>query len=207
HPDQDVNPFVLPSASTSHQNSRAPSRKNTVSNFHKEDPDNSPQTPVRSMLDLAGVPEKEQESLDHDAESIHSSASLSGTPLNVTHDDKPPRTNSELSMYSTSSNGSLPKPKSMLDFGTGDKSPSVRHKDLETKNLLSLEPVKEVITQCETSGEPRSIEPNSEEVKTVNISGKHAENEHPDVRIECDNGQANGQTGNDKLAEFLHEEP
>ncbi|KAM9919199.1 hypothetical protein OXX59_008113, partial [Metschnikowia pulcherrima] len=105
------------------------------------------------------------------------------------------------------SNGSLPKPKSMLDFGTGDKSPSVRHKDLETKNLLSLEPVKEVITQCETSGEPRSIEPNSEEVKTVNISGKHAENEHPDVRIECDNGQANGQTGNDKLAEFLHEEP
>lgn len=207
HPDQEVNPFVLSSASTSHQNSRAPSRKNTVSNFHKEDPDNSPQTPVRSMLDLAGVPEKEQESLDHDAESIHSNALLSGTPLNVTHDDKPPRTNSELSMYLTSSNGSLSKPKSMLDFGTGDKSPSVRHKDLETKNLLSLEPVKEVITQCETSGEPRSIEPNSEEVKTVNILGKHAENEHPDVRIECDNGQANGQTGNDKLAEFLHEEP
>lgn len=206
HPDQNVDPFVLPSASNSHHNSRAPSRKNTIS-FYQEDLDhNTPQTPVRSMLDLAGVPEKENG--DTDGASIHSTSLLSVTPLNITHEDRP-RTNSEISMYLTSSNGSFTKPKSMCDFGnSNERSPRAKDGEFRNeKNLLPLEPVEEVVTQCdacdeEDSGTSRDVG-NSSNGKTVNGNGSSADEENGEVK----NGLEEGDAVKSKALDFLNEEP
>ncbi|CUM65190.1 uncharacterized protein PRCAT00002818001 [Priceomyces carsonii] len=59
HPDQDVNPFVLPgtgsnSATSSAVSSRAPTRKNTLTHNHDET-DFGSRTPPRSMLDLTDI--------------------------------------------------------------------------------------------------------------------------------------------------------
>ncbi|OBA23664.1 kinase-like protein [Metschnikowia bicuspidata var. bicuspidata NRRL YB-4993] len=149
HPDQQVDPFVLPSASNSHQNSRAPSRKNTIMS-HQEDSDHStPHTPVRSMLDLVGVPEKDHGmSSDQDAVSVHSNSSLSAIPLNIAHDDKIPRKNSGMSLYLSSSNGSFTKPN------------------------LSLEPLKEVLTHSETG-----VDQNTQKSETFGDSSETDVNE------------------------------
>ncbi|GEQ69341.1 hypothetical protein JCM33374_g3012 [Metschnikowia sp. JCM 33374] len=201
HPDQQVNPFVLSSASNSRPNSRAPSRKNTISSHYPDDSDyNSPHTPVRSMLDLAGVPQKDE----HDNVSIHSNSSLSGVPLTLGNDDRH-RTNSEFSMYSTSSNGSFTKPKSMLDFGNGvDKSPSSRAKD--DKNILSLEPVKEVVTHGDSScGDiGRTSRNGTENCDEKDSRGEVSEtiDESPELGNGCCRPNIP-----QKVAEFLQEEP
>lgn len=78
HSDQTVNPFVSNmSSSSSHTNTRPPSRKNTFNSSDEE----GLHTPFRSMLDLndGGANAK-------DNESINSNSSLSTTPLKLRKD-------------------------------------------------------------------------------------------------------------------------
>lgn len=94
HPDQDVNPLVLGVASSSNSssvtNSRSTSRKNTIISYDHEPSDDGHHTPFRSMLDLTtALPAdaKDEAAPKDDAASVHSSSSLTHTPLNLAKSD------------------------------------------------------------------------------------------------------------------------
>jgi len=101
HPDQDVNPVVSPPGSSnpsSGQTSRAPSRKATIgSNYDSDELHSS----FRSMLDLGGQSNDtspnvnqnakfnhEDDYRDRDDGSIHSSSSITHTPLKLHRGDR-----------------------------------------------------------------------------------------------------------------------
>lgn len=129
HLDQHVDPFMFShnsnhSVGGSHQSSRAPSRKNTISSFHHFDEHEPAElhTPVRSMLDMVGVAASAQTTPANDSDnvSIKSNSLLSHVPLRLAQEDKPfrlQRNNSEVSVNLTSSGSSVPRVRSMLDVG------------------------------------------------------------------------------------------
>lgn len=168
HEDQHVDPFCFchttHSGTPSHQSSRAPLRRNTVSLHHGEE-DGEAHTPVRSMLDMSGL------SLEDDNASIKSSSLLTHTPLKVAHDDKPfrlQRTNSEVSVNLNSSSGSVPRVRSMLDVGgvSPDKTLPRVAEDGEQEKMShtpssQLPVVEEVATRAEADQESEEVEQGS----------------------------------------------
>lgn len=93
HPDQDVNPLVLPAPGTSTSNSssvtnsRQTSRKNTILSYDHESGEEGHHTPYRSMLELNDALPATEPKSDNDADSIRSSSSLTHTPLNLKKND------------------------------------------------------------------------------------------------------------------------
>lgn len=148
HLDQHVDPFMFShhsshSGAPSHQSSRAASRKNTITSYPPEEPE-APDihTPVRSMLDMAGVgAAPATPTIDSDNVSIKSNSLLTHTPLRLAHEDKPfrlQRTNSEVSMNLNSSGSSVPKVRSMLDVGASpDRAALPRVAEDEVANTSS----------------------------------------------------------------------
>lgn len=177
HEDQHVDPFVFShssnhSVSGSRQSSRAPSRKNTVSSFHHtEEHDHAElHTPVRSMLDMAGVgalpsmpgndtpitPGNESDNV-----SLKSNSLLTHIPLHLAYEDKPvrlQRNNSEVSVSLTSSGSSLPRMRSMLDVAASPDRALPRVAEDETEKVHAHTPssqlpvVNEVCNAGEQSG-------------------------------------------------------
>lgn len=152
HPDQGVDAIVYgsqnPSAASSVHNSRAPSRKNTISGHApQEESSAAPFNPVRSMLDMSSFGKEEEAPHEAtqgvpqevDTSSLRSTSLLDHSPLKLKQDDHVDRSNSELLIHLMSSNGSSQRMRSMLDFTTNnDKSPlpSVA----ETDTLLGQKP-------------------------------------------------------------------
>lgn len=181
HLDQHVNPLMYSSstghsAAPSHQSSRAPSRKNTVTSHHGfngEESEGEIHTPIRSMLDMAGYSSSQSQNppVESDSASIKSNSLLSHTPLKIAHDDRPfrlQRTNSEFSVNLTSSSGSVPKVRSMLDIGASPEKaalPRVAEDGEADKAYDSsashLPVVEEVNTRGETCTEA-GLEPENE---------------------------------------------
>lgn len=171
HADQHVDPFCfshnIHSGTPSHQSSRAPSRKNTISSIHHQEESDGAElhTPVRSMLDMAGMSLN-----DDDNGSIKSSSLLTHTPLKIAHEDKPfrlQRNNSEVSMNLSSSSSSVPRVRSMLDVGGAGASPDKAAlprvaEDGETEKLShapsSQLPVVEEVATHEGAGSGREPE-------------------------------------------------
>lgn len=169
HPDQGVEPFVLSSGTSSYQNSTAPSRKNTINSFTDDLEVTAPHTPVRSMLDMAGIPKAESTAeLDSDVSSIKSSSSLSATPLKLSRDDRP-RTNSEASLHLSASNYSFNRTRSMLDVGNANEKsglPKVQEHDSEKHNTESLEVLNEVNTHTEAC-DAKTVESEDTDLRTL----------------------------------------
>lgn len=108
HPDQYVDPFPYNSLGTpSYPSSRAHSRKNTVTQNEDE---SGLHTPIRSMLDMSSAPHD-------DVDSIKLSLLLTHTPLKVSDERPKARTGSEVSLQLSNSSGTVPRVRSMLDFG------------------------------------------------------------------------------------------
>lgn len=221
HPDQTVDPFAYNSnpGTPSHQSSRAPSRKNTVSSF-AHDGEDGLHTPIRSMLDMSGIGNGN----DNDNVSVKSSSLLTHTPLKLAHEDAPPpklqlqRNNSEASLQLSGSSGVIPKVRSMLDFGnsTPEKPPleHIAEADAANKQLtLSLEVVKEVTTHPE---EANAAPFDTSDLKTA-LQGVGNEAEGPRIPQPVSNPhtpQREGLNvvtdgvGEDQVqANFLYEEP
>lgn len=215
HKDQHVNPFVFShslnqSAATSHQSSRVPSRKNTITSYHHVE-DNSDtaeiHTPVRSMLDMAGVGSAQTASAlnENDNASIKSNSLLTHIPLKVAHDDRQfrlQRTNSEVSMNLNSSSGSVPRVRSMLDVGVSPEKATLPRvaEDGETEKLShasssQLPVLEEVITLGEQATEA-GLEPEQEVHAEANLPDL-PKNGTPVPIHEEKNGHA----------KFLYEEP
>lgn len=112
HPDQSVYPFVNGATSSSsssiHAPSTAPSRRNT--SYGHLDEDTLPHTPVRSMLDMAGLQQPD------DTSSIKSSSLLLQLKANEERLLK-----NRGSSDTMSSTGSSSKLRSMCDIGSNDK--------------------------------------------------------------------------------------
>lgn len=134
HPDQSVDPIIYASQSTSTassaHNSRAPSRKNTISGHnHQDESNNLPFNPVRSMLDMSSIEKSEEGEPPQEADtsSLKSCSLLDHSPLKLKQDERVDRSNSELLILLMSSNGSSQRMRSMLDFSPNtDKSPLPR---------------------------------------------------------------------------------
>ncbi|QWU89080.1 hypothetical protein CA3LBN_003403 [Candidozyma haemuli] len=134
HPDQFVNPFIngtgAPSSSNSsvHAPSATTSRKNTSYGQNDEESVGM-HTPIRSMLDMAGLQQND------DTASIKSSSSLH----NANKDDRvlKNRGSSETSLHTVSSAGSNSKLKSMCDIGGNDKNTLPRVAEAEHEDVKS----------------------------------------------------------------------
>jgi protein-serine/threonine kinase len=173
HPDQNVNPFVLPgtgnnvngsstaqSTSTSAPNSQAPSRRATLKNEHPfalEDGDGL-SSPFRSMLDLVDVAAAVQLHHDdsHDSSSIHSQSSLTHSPVNFKKDHPDPTKShgSYESDISSVGTGEFPKVKSMLNaLNEKDNLPAVQETEpLATHPDLPVVAEREKETSSELEG-------------------------------------------------------
>lgn len=180
HPDQSVDPIVYhsanPSAASSAQNSRAPSRKNTISGHsaHDESGSGGGYNPIRSMLDMSSLSKE----IDDDNASVKSSSLLDHTPLKIKQEDRVDRSGSEVLIHLIGSNGSIAKVRSMLDFSpTSEKPPlpSVAETDpqLKAKHSPLLEVLKEVTSRSgkepdATEIEALSLDKNSQVPQPIN---------------------------------------
>lgn len=176
HPDQSVDPVVygsgVPSATSSAHNSRAPSRKNTITGNLLDD-STMPFNPIRSMLDMAirhkeeekyneDEKEREDDTNDEDNASVKSSSLLDHTPLKLKHDDRVNRSNSEFLIQLMSSTGSIPRIRSMLECTPStDKLALVAETDrqvgLKNKHSPLLGVLKEITSGCEKNPEDMEI--------------------------------------------------
>lgn len=213
HPDQNVNPFVLPgtgeklnyssstahSANTSLPNSQAPSRRGT----YKADPEDGDglSTPFKSMLDLVDVADAVQHHHD-DSSSIHSQSSLSHTPLKLRKDNIDGTKSSNSYDGDLSSSGESPRVRSMLDpLDEKDKNkegpklatpdlPAVEEKDNEGSEFPTLEPHDEPESQQhEVYSETTEGDTNKKSLPELNKTTLYSS---PDFRMDangvCDLG-------------------
>lgn len=173
HPDQTVDPIIYgsanPSAASSAQPSRAPSRKNTISGHSPLE--ETPFNPIRSMLDMSSLNkegEAAHENAVHDTEDnalIKSSSLLDHEPLKLKQDDRVNRSNSEFLINLMSLNGSLPRVRSMLDNNTSSDKPALS-RVAETDSQLGqkakhsplLGVLKEITSVSERDPESNDIE-------------------------------------------------
>lgn len=176
HPDQTVDPIIYgssnPSRTSSTHTSRAPSRKNTISGNSAQD--DTPFTPVRSMLDMhafdkdartekedkAAPPELSnlaQEDTNNDTASMKSNYLLEHTPLKLKVDDHVQRSNSEFLLQLLGSNGSMNKMRSMLDTNpSSEKIPLSRVVEAETQPKSKHSPLLGVLKEISSRTEKES---------------------------------------------------
>lgn len=173
HPDQSIDPIVYgsahPSASSSAQPSRAPSRKNTITSHSPLE--ETPFNPIRSMLDMSSYnkeAEPSHENVIHDNDDnalIKSSSLLDHVPLKIKHEDRVNRSNSEFLINLVSLSGSIPRVRSMLESNTSSEKPALS-RVAETDSQLGqkakhsplLGVLKEITSVSERDPESNEIE-------------------------------------------------
>lgn len=193
HPDQDVNPVITPPGSSnpsSGQTSRAPSRKATIGSNYDSDEFHAS---FRSMLDLGGQSNEtspnvnqnskfnhEYDYRDKDDSSIHSSSSITQTPLKLHRGD---RTNSYDRMDNheafegmdndTSSEYSNSKPRSMLDVSNDDPT----FKDSQQPSSANLPALKE--DEIETFDNMNKPQENMSTTSSILSATRKSSGDHP----------------------------
>ncbi|ODV81865.1 kinase-like protein [Suhomyces tanzawaensis NRRL Y-17324] len=213
HPDQLVNPFVLPgtgqnspytntlsySGTNSLNNSQAPSRRGTFT--HAEESDGI-STPFRSMLDLGAAHD------DGDNHSIHSASSLSQTPLRLkreeNHPPNSPRAGSSsefengqfLNSHSAEHSDSEPhRARSMLDIVSEPSKenvkelPVVEESDVEQDEAKAeKEEIKRDEQQAQSEAEPKPEKPGSSDssIKTASPKKSLVEANHKPLKNSSD---------------------
>lgn len=146
HPNQFVNPFINnPAGPSSTSSSVAPSattsRKNTF--YGQPEDEGSLHTPIRSMLDMSGIPQQ-----NDDGASIKSSSLLYNSNKGEERFLKN-RGSSDASLHTVSSTGSGTKLKSMCDVCAGDKNTLPRVAEAEHEDTKAPLPA---VHENEVSG-------------------------------------------------------